>query len=135
MDWVVFALLIVSGIVVGVGLSFVVFRPQIRKMFKTIQESDNPPHDKAGDDGSVRRKTAIKIGLAALGLAAMLMPEVANAQSLTLDIDVQPLFDAINNYIPVFFGLLSIAGGITIALLIARFIINAISDAFSGRRL
>lgn len=49
---------------------------------------------------------------------------------MSLDIDVQPLFDAINDWFPSLFAVLAIGGGIGIALKLGSFLINKISSAF-----
>lgn len=50
--------------------------------------------------------------------------------SLELNIDVQPLFDSIGIYLPIFFAILAIGGGITIAMTIGKMIIKMIAEAF-----
>lgn len=87
---------------------------------------------------TVRRYGARALGAlaAAAALAAVLLPNgYARASALSLSIDVQPLFDAIQSYVPLFFGILAIGGGIAIGLAIARFVINSIKSAFEGRSL
>ena len=49
---------------------------------------------------------------------------------LSLDVDLQPLFDAIGVYFPIFLGILAIPAGIGIAILLANFIIDKVRDAF-----
>jgi len=49
---------------------------------------------------------------------------------MSLDIDVQPVFDAINQFFPVLFPILAIGGGIGIALRLGSFLIDKISSAF-----
>jgi len=48
----------------------------------------------------------------------------------TITIDPTPLFTSISTYVPMFFGILAVAGGILIGKRIAEYIIKAIADAF-----
>jgi hypothetical protein len=54
---------------------------------------------------------------------------------MSLSFDLQPFFDSLNQYLPVFIGLFAIIGGISGAMALSRYVINAIVDAFSGRGL
>ncbi len=49
---------------------------------------------------------------------------------MSLDIDMTPLFTAINTWFPALFGILAIGGGIMIALRLGQFLINSVSKAF-----
>lgn len=49
---------------------------------------------------------------------------------MSLDIDLGPLWDSINTYFPVFFGVLVIPAGIAVAIKLAEFLINKVRDAF-----
>lgn len=68
-------------------------------------------------------------------LAAMLTVMVAPAfaQSLSLDIDVQPLFDGIQQFFPVAMAVFGIIGGLLIAFSLARYLVNAFKMAFEGK--
>lgn len=69
----------------------------------------------------------------ALLVAVMVAPNfIAAAQepTLQLNIDPSPLFASISAYVPLFFGILAVAGGILIGKRIAEFVIKAIADAF-----
>jgi hypothetical protein len=60
-----------------------------------------------------------------------LLPVLAQLQ---LDIDLQPLFDAINQFIPVFLPVIAIGGGIAIALALSTFLVNMIKKSIGGGR-
>lgn len=49
---------------------------------------------------------------------------------MSLDVDVQPLFDSINTFFPIFFPVLALVGGIAIALKLSQFLIEEIKRAF-----
>lgn len=49
---------------------------------------------------------------------------------MSLDIDLQPLWDSINENFPTFLGVLAIPAGIAIAIVLANFIIGKVQDAF-----
>jgi hypothetical protein len=49
---------------------------------------------------------------------------------MSLTLDLQPLWDAINTYFPVFFAVLSVAGGIAIALRLGEYLIQKVQAAF-----
>jgi hypothetical protein len=69
-------------------------------------------------------------------VALMMLPAAAMAQTdvpLTLDLDLSPVFTSINQYLPTFLGIFGIIGGIAIAIVIAKFVINAIKGAFTGK--
>lgn len=71
--------------------------------------------------------------VAALMVAVILLaPDFVHAQTpeLSLEIDPSPLFASISTYVPLFFGILAVAGGILIGKKIAEFVIKSIADAF-----
>lgn len=63
-------------------------------------------------------------------LALSALPSFAQSDTLELDIDPAPLFSSISAYVPLFFGILAVGGGILIGKKIAMFVIDAIADAF-----
>jgi phage shock protein PspC (stress-responsive transcriptional regulator) len=70
---------------------------------------------------------ALVAGVVVLGSSAP-----SFAQSLSLNFDLQPFFDNMNVYLPVFIGVFGIVGGIAAALVLSRFVINAVINAFKG---
>lgn len=50
----------------------------------------------------------------------------------TLEFDLTPFFDSLNTYLPIFIGLFAIVGGIAGAMALARYVINAVVNAFKG---
>ncbi len=50
---------------------------------------------------------------------------------MSLNIDLTPLWTSINQYFPVFFGILVIPAGIAVAIKLAEFLIKKVHDAFS----
>ncbi|MBZ0282087.1 MAG: hypothetical protein K8L97_15210 [Anaerolineae bacterium] len=50
---------------------------------------------------------------------------------MSLDIDLSVLWESINTYFPVFFAVLAVAGGISIALRLGEFLIEKIRGAFN----
>lgn len=71
-------------------------------------------------------------------LAAMLVMMTVTAFAQTpvpapsIDLDVTPLFDSMNSYIPLFLGIFAIPGGIVIAIALVRMLINLVSGAIKG---
>lgn len=57
----------------------------------------------------------------------------AFAQSDTINIDMTPFFENMNTYIPIFFGIFAIVGGIMAAMALSKLVINAVVSALSGR--
>lgn len=55
----------------------------------------------------------------------------ARKKIMELDIDMQPLFDAINTWFPALFAVLAIGGGIGIALKLGGFLIDKVTSAFT----
>jgi hypothetical protein len=53
--------------------------------------------------------------------------------ALQLDIDLTPLFTSINQNLPTFFGIFAVVGGLSIAIVLARYLINAVKGAFEGK--
>lgn len=83
---------------------------------------------------SSHKRSLMLISVFALTMVAMVAPAAAQtAEPVALNIDLNPLFDNINTYIPVFFGIFAIPGGIAIAIVLVRFIINAVRGAFEGK--
>jgi hypothetical protein len=72
--------------------------------------------------------------LLAVVAALVLMAAVpAFAQEApSIQIDPTPIFDGIETYAPIFFAIFAIPGGILIAIVLVRMIINAIVNAFRG---
>lgn len=66
----------------------------------------------------------------AIMLVLAVVPAFAQSETLSLNIDPSPLFSSIESYVPLFFGILAVAGGILIGKRIAEFIIKSIADAF-----
>ena len=60
-------------------------------------------------------------------------PLIPVLAQLSLDIDLQPLFDAINQFLPVFLPVIAIGGGISIALALATFLVNTIKKSIGSR--
>ena len=54
---------------------------------------------------------------------------------MSIDFDLQPFFDSLNVYLPIFIGLFAIVGGIAGAMALAKYVIGAIVDAFRGGKL
>jgi hypothetical protein len=82
----------------------------------------------------VSRRTFVLM-LVVIG-ALMMVSATAFAQTPvpppSIDIDITPLFDSMNSYIPLFLVIFAIPGGIVIAIAIVRMIITLIQRAFSG---
>ena len=49
---------------------------------------------------------------------------------MSLNIDLEPLWTAVNENFPIFLGVLAIPAGIGIAIAVATFIIDKVRDAF-----
>ena len=76
------------------------------------------------------------VGATAIAIATFSPVGRVMAQSeLTLDFDLTPFFDALNLYLPVFIGIFAIVGGIAGAMALAKFVINAVVNAFRGGNL
>lgn len=50
---------------------------------------------------------------------------------LSLDLDLQPFFDQLNTFLPIFLNLFAVVGGISAAMVLSKTIIEAIVSAFS----
>lgn len=64
--------------------------------------------------------------------ALMVAPAAAQSSGLDLTIDVQPLFDGIETFLPVAISVFGLIGGVAIAFNLARYIVNSFLSAFSG---
>jgi len=82
----------------------------------------------------VRQAAAVFVATLIFAIS-MFQQHAAHAASLTLNLDMQPLFDGINTYLPIFFLIFAIPGGIVIAMLIAKLVINSVRAAFEGGRI
>jgi hypothetical protein len=69
---------------------------------------------------------------AAFAQTATPEPEPTTVPAPTLDLDVTPLFDSMNGYIPLFLAIFAIPGGIVIAIALVRMIIDSIGNAIKG---
>lgn len=49
---------------------------------------------------------------------------------MSLDIDLQPLWDSIEVYFPVFFAVLVVPAGIGISIALANYLIDKVREAF-----
>ena len=52
---------------------------------------------------------------------------------MSLEWDLTPFFENLNTYLPMFIAVFAIVGGIAGAMALAKFVVGAIVDAFSGR--
>lgn len=78
--------------------------------------------------------------LVALVVSAFLAyaPAQAHAQSFSFDfssIDLQPFFDGLAVWLPLFIGIFGFVGAIVGAMALARMLINAVINAFRGNSL
>ena len=81
------------------------------------------------------RNNARFAGMGGSALAAMMIVALAPANTFAqsqLEFDLSPFFDSLNTYLPIFIGLFAIVGGIAGAMALARYVINAIVNAFKG---
>lgn len=84
--------------------------------------------------GSKSQSTvATALALLTLTLASFAPGGASFAQSSQIDFDLQPFFDSLNQYLPIFIGLFALIGGIAGAMAISKYIIGAVVDAFSGK--
>jgi len=51
---------------------------------------------------------------------------------MSLEIDLTPLWEQINTNLPTFLGFFAVVGGISIAIALARLLINEVLKAFKG---
>lgn len=82
-----------------------------------------------------RRQALGVFGACFIAAIALFQQTATHAASLSLNIDLQPLFDNINIYLPIFFLIFAIPGAIVIAMLIAKLIINSVRAAFEGGKI
>ncbi len=85
--------------------------------------------------GGTKQTTIGALALLTLTLASFAPGGMTFAQSTTIDFDLQPFFDSLNQYLPIFIGLFALIGGIAGAMAISKYIIGAVVDAFSGKGL
>lgn len=81
------------------------------------------------------RQHAGKLASAAsafVGFVSVLAPVTPTYAQTTLEFDLTPFFDSLNTYLPIFIGLFAIVGGIAGAMALARYVINAVVNAFKG---
>lgn len=83
--------------------------------------------------GAVARNPLYRLWLSLVALFTLAMPSFA--QSLQLDVDVQPLFDNANQYIPTFMSIYGIPFGIAIAFAIVGLIGGAIVSAIRNSKM
>ena len=76
------------------------------------------------------RKRNIVVVLVVVALFALSVTG-AMAQSLDLQVDIDPLFTQIETFFPIFFTIFAIIGGIAAAIVLGKTIINAVVEAFS----
>ena len=86
---------------------------------------------------AIRDVFTVKRALFVLAITTVItwfvIAQSAYAQSDTIEIDMAPFFTNMNTYIPIFFGIFAIVGGIMAAMALSRLIINAVVGALSGR--
>lgn len=59
-------------------------------------------------------------------------PAPTDVPAVSLEVDMTPLFESLNTYLPTFIGIFAVIGGIGLAIAFARFLINAVKGAFTG---
>ena len=86
------------------------------------------------NSSATHRRRASVAGLLAAGVivALLLSPQSASASVLSLSIDVQPMFNNVNQIVPVFLGILGIGGAIAIAGALVKFVVNHLVKGFNG---
>jgi hypothetical protein len=52
---------------------------------------------------------------------------------VSIDLDLTPFFDSLNDYLPTFLGIFGLIGGIAAAIAFGRYIVALIVDSLSGR--
>lgn len=52
---------------------------------------------------------------------------------MSINLDLTPFFDSLNDYLPTFLGIFGLIGGIAAAIAFGRYIVGLIVDALSGR--
>lgn len=73
--------------------------------------------------------SALAAGVLAVATLTPFAPAYAQT---TLEFDLSPFFSSLNTYLPIFIGLFAIVGGIAGAMALARYVINAVVNAFKG---
>lgn len=81
---------------------------------------------------TIRSRRFITVAMLMVAVFVMVSPSFAQTAP-TLEFDVTPLFDAMNDYIPLFMTVLGIAGGIAAASALVSMVLRQIVNAFSGR--
>lgn len=83
---------------------------------------------------TIRSRRFITVAMLMVAVFVMVSPSFAQTTTApTLEFDVTPLFDAMNDYIPLFMTVLGIAGGIAAASALVSMVLRQIVNAFSGR--
>lgn len=72
----------------------------------------------------------LALAFATVAVSLVMPDQVASAQSF--DVDLQPFFDNLNIYLPLFISIFAIVGGIAGAIALAKLVINAIVKTFQG---
>lgn len=52
---------------------------------------------------------------------------------MSIDLDLQPFFDSLNQYLPTFLGIFGLIGGISAAIVFGRYIVKFLVDALGGK--
>ena len=52
---------------------------------------------------------------------------------MSIDLDLTPFFDSLNEFLPTFLGIFGMIGGIAAAIAFGRYIVTLIVAALSGR--
>jgi hypothetical protein len=81
---------------------------------------------------SITRRQLVYIVLIAV-IAVAVAPTFAQSSTPTLTFNIDPFFDAMNDYLPMFMGIFAIAAAIAGAAALVRMVLGAIVEAFSGR--
>lgn len=69
----------------------------------------------------------------AVFVAVNLIPGATAHASVTLNFNLDPFFESLNQYLPIFIGLFAVIGGIAGAMALSNFVIGKVVDAFTGR--
>lgn len=82
---------------------------------------------------SSTRRGGTVAALALTVMTAATAASPASAQSDTsIEFDMQPFFDSLNDWLPTFISIFAIVGGIIGAMALARYIIGMVVQAFRG---
>lgn len=84
-----------------------------------------------GFTAEFRKQLILALLLTALFVVGI-MPSFA---SFELEVDPTILFDNINSFLPVAFGIFGLIGGVMIAFALAKYIVNSFSRALEGREI